>query len=276
MFVRWDNLKIEADDATRLPGYRDGATIRRFDAPEALNIRFYEVQAKSALNRVPEASAMPFRWTINPYRGCTHACTYCVSGDAEVLMADGSTRAIAHLRRGDAIYGTERSGQHRRFVTTTVLDHWSTIKPAFRITLADGTELVAGGDHRFLTERGWKHVTGSEQGRDRRPHLTLGNSLMGVGRLARGPLVDEHYRRGYLCGLVRGDRTIGSYEHVGDGRTRTIHGFHLALSDGEALDRSRRFLEADGLVVHAGAFASGGRSSCDSPLRSRRSRPCRW
>jgi DNA repair photolyase len=29
------------------------------------------------LNRVPKASRMPFRWTINPYRGCTHACTWC-------------------------------------------------------------------------------------------------------------------------------------------------------------------------------------------------------
>ena len=35
-----------------------------------------------------------------------------------------------------------------------------TTKPAYRVTLADGTELVASGDHRFLTERGWKHVTG--------------------------------------------------------------------------------------------------------------------
>ena len=51
--------------------------MRRFDAPEALDMRFYEVRAKSALNRVPEASRMPFRWTINPYRGCTHACVYC-------------------------------------------------------------------------------------------------------------------------------------------------------------------------------------------------------
>src|SRR4051794_39631754 len=75
--MRWDNLKIEAEEGARLPGYRDPATVRRFDAPEALDMRFYEIQAKSALNRVPEASAMPFRWTINPYRGCSHACTYC-------------------------------------------------------------------------------------------------------------------------------------------------------------------------------------------------------
>ena len=39
---------------------------------------FYEVQAKSIVNRVPEASRMPFRWTINPYRGCQHACAYCL------------------------------------------------------------------------------------------------------------------------------------------------------------------------------------------------------
>ena len=77
MFVRWENLTIDADERARLPGYREAAVVRHFDAPEALDIRFYEVRAKSALNRVPERSQMPFRWTINPYRGCTHACRYC-------------------------------------------------------------------------------------------------------------------------------------------------------------------------------------------------------
>jgi DNA repair photolyase len=45
------------------------------DGPEALTTRFHEVQAKSALNKVP--ARMPWGWTINPYRGCTHACAYC-------------------------------------------------------------------------------------------------------------------------------------------------------------------------------------------------------
>jgi DNA repair photolyase len=76
-FVRWDNLTIEAQEGTALPGYREPATVRHFDAPEALDTRFYEVRAKSALNRVPERSRMPFRWTINPYRGCSHGCAYC-------------------------------------------------------------------------------------------------------------------------------------------------------------------------------------------------------
>ena len=57
MFVRWDNLRLdrEGEEETHLAGYRDPAVVRRFDAPEAMDIRFYEVRAKSALNRVPDA-----------------------------------------------------------------------------------------------------------------------------------------------------------------------------------------------------------------------------
>jgi DNA repair photolyase len=76
MFVRWASQTRTEDAAGRLPGYAE-AVVRRFDAPEALDIRFYEVHAKSALNHVPDRSQVPFRWTVNPYRGCTHACTYC-------------------------------------------------------------------------------------------------------------------------------------------------------------------------------------------------------
>jgi DNA repair photolyase len=75
--VRWDNLTITAEEEAALPGYREPAVVRHFDAPEALDTRFYEVRAKSALNRVPDRSRMPFRWTINPYRGCSHGCVYC-------------------------------------------------------------------------------------------------------------------------------------------------------------------------------------------------------
>ncbi len=75
--MRWSNLTFDGSEQRHLPGYRDPAAIRRFDAPEALDMRFYEVHAKSVLNRVPERSRMPFRWTINPYRGCSHACAYC-------------------------------------------------------------------------------------------------------------------------------------------------------------------------------------------------------
>ncbi len=77
VFVRWSNLTLSAEETTRLPGYRDEAVVRHFEAPDAVQTRFYEVRAKSILNRVPDASRMPFRWTINPFRGCSHSCVYC-------------------------------------------------------------------------------------------------------------------------------------------------------------------------------------------------------
>jgi DNA repair photolyase len=39
--------------------------------------QYLEDICKTALNRVPDVSRVPFRWTINPYRGCTHSCHYC-------------------------------------------------------------------------------------------------------------------------------------------------------------------------------------------------------
>jgi DNA repair photolyase len=75
--MRWSNLDIEAERGARLPGWREDAVVRHFEAPGSIRTRFYEIRARSILNRVPEASRMPFRWTINVFRGCTHACRYC-------------------------------------------------------------------------------------------------------------------------------------------------------------------------------------------------------
>ncbi|GAA1561997.1 intein-containing Rv2578c family radical SAM protein [Dactylosporangium maewongense] len=214
--MRWDNLKAtggpgtgDAGPVRALPLALAGAVARTFDTPEFRGVTFYEVQAKSLINQVPGQSRVPFEWTINPYRGCSHACVYCLAGDTAILMADGTTRPLADLRPGDDIIGTVRDGRLRRYVTTKVLAHWSTVKPAHRVTLHDGTTLVASGDHRFLSDRGWKHVTGARHGRARRPHLTTANRLTGFGALPERPRVTPGYRRGYLCGFVHGDGHVG-------------------------------------------------------------------
>lgn len=76
--VRWEGQEITEDDAAALPGLRRMAgLLRTVRTPEFAGITFHEVAARSVLNRVPEASRMPFRWTVNPFRGCSHACVYC-------------------------------------------------------------------------------------------------------------------------------------------------------------------------------------------------------
>jgi DNA repair photolyase len=236
--------------------FERGAVTRSFDTPAFRGLTFYEIQARSIINRVPDASRVPFRWTINPYRGCSHGCSYCAVGETPILMADGRTKPLADVRTGDAIYGTVWQDGHLRYVITNVLAHWQTVKPAYRVTLEDGTRLITSGDHRFLTGRGWKHVTGTECGADRRPHLTLQNKLMGTGGFAEQPKQSADYRCGYLCGMIRGDAHLGSFSYDRLGRAQgEIRTFRLALGDQEALDRTREYLAQVGVAVKQFCFA---------------------
>lgn len=136
--------------------------------------------ARSIISR-NDSPDIPFEQSINPYRGCGHACCYCLSGDTQILRVSGQTKPLGDLQIGDEIVGTHGHGHDRRYVKTRVLAHWETDKPAYRVMLADGTTVIASADHRFLTDRGWKFVTEAGQGRHRRPHLTTGNRLVGIG-----------------------------------------------------------------------------------------------
>jgi DNA repair photolyase len=252
---RW---KLADDDEGQAALFaEEELTERHVGKGEFRGLEFLHVNARRVINEVPNASRMPFRFTINAYRGCSHACVYCMSGETPILMADGRTKLLADVRPGDRIYGTEKRGTYRHYVTTEVVAHWSTVKRAYRVTLEDGTELVTSGDHRFLTNRGWKHVVGAGAGPECRPHLTLTNELLGTGQFAEAPDHDADYGRGYLCGMVRGDGTLGSYTYARPHRVSTVHRFRLALSDLEPLHRAKALLERLDVPTKEFAFAAG-------------------
>jgi DNA repair photolyase len=79
MFMRWNGQTLDSEAPATLPGLaRLNNLVRSVQTPEFAGITFHEVLAKSALNHVPGTSkTMPFAWTVNPYRGCSHACVYC-------------------------------------------------------------------------------------------------------------------------------------------------------------------------------------------------------
>ena len=72
------------------------------DGPQALdqaqrradNARYQEVTCRSALNPV---KGMPFAWTLNPYRGCTHACHYCFARRYQTQFALGPDDEFSSL-----------------------------------------------------------------------------------------------------------------------------------------------------------------------------------
>jgi hypothetical protein len=221
--------------------------------------------ARSVISR-NKSPDIHFGASINPYRGCEHACIYCLHGDTPILMGDGKTRAISRLAVGDEIYGTMREGSYLRYTKTRVLAHWSVVKPVYQITLADGTSLRAGADHRFLTERGWKFVTGRMSGINQRAYLTTNNKLMGIGRFAIATEKNHEYRLGYLCGMIRGDGLIGSYHYERKDRGgKDQHHFRLALCDKEALLRSQEYLRLCRVETREFVFcsAAAGRRHLD-------------
>lgn len=84
----------------------------------------------------------------------------CPSGDTRVLLIDGTTKELRAIRVGDLIYGTAREPDgRRRLVRTRVVAHWQTVKRAMRVGLHAGNAIVAGPEHRFLTQGNvWKEV----------------------------------------------------------------------------------------------------------------------
>ncbi|MCV7256677.1 Rv2578c family radical SAM protein [Mycolicibacterium fluoranthenivorans] len=74
--MRWDGQSVRVDDGA-LPGLQRMGLVRSVCTPQFDGITFHEVLCKSALNKVPGASMLPFRYTVNGYRGCSHACRYC-------------------------------------------------------------------------------------------------------------------------------------------------------------------------------------------------------
>lgn len=115
--MRWDNLTAPPDEGVPdraapatppLPLALPGAVARTFDTPGFAGMTFYEVQAKSIINKVPGTSRVPFEWTINPYRGCSHACKYCFARNSHTYLdldagADFDRKVIVKVNAGELV-----------------------------------------------------------------------------------------------------------------------------------------------------------------------------
>jgi len=236
-------------------------------------VKLNVIQPRSVLNRSGMGG-----FTLNPYVGCVVGCAYCLEGDTLITMAGGTTRPIQDVAIGESILGVRRAdhdgGWSHRYTQAIILNKVETLKPAFEIVLENNTRVICSGDHRWLTDRGWKYTTGAMQGPERRPYLTVNNFIQGIGQAHKTPPETTAYRRGYLAGMIRGDGLLARYNYSGKYTrqnrkhaqiTDVQHQFRLALSDFEALNRAKAYLSEFGVQTTECEFRN---DSGNKPMRA--------
>lgn len=112
--MRWRNQTLDAEEGA-LPGLDRAGLVRSVQTPEFEEVTFHEVLCKSALNKIPGDSTLPFGWTINPMRGCSHACRYCFArGSHEYLELDAGRDFDTQIVVKTNVAAVLRRELHRR------------------------------------------------------------------------------------------------------------------------------------------------------------------
>jgi DNA repair photolyase len=154
--MRWAGQEISGEaaaDSAALPGLdRLHNLVRSVRTPEFAGITFHEVLAKSALNRVPAAAALPFTWTINPYRGCSHACVYCFARNTHTYLDldagnDFDRQIIVKINIGDVLARELRrpSWTHEAVALGTNTDPYQRAEGRYRLMPQIITALAESG-----------------------------------------------------------------------------------------------------------------------------------
>lgn len=109
--------------------------------------QYRETTCKSALNRV---SGMPFSWSLNPYRGCTHGCHYCYARATHPHLGmnageDFSTRIVVKTNVAEVLRAelARPSWNRERVAIGTATDAWQPCEGRYRITRRVLEALVA-------------------------------------------------------------------------------------------------------------------------------------
>ncbi|HEX2186796.1 MAG TPA: radical SAM protein, partial [Chloroflexota bacterium] len=224
-----------------------------YDGGMTRGAQYTEVRCKTALNKV---SGMPFKWSLNPYRGCRHACAYCLVPDTPVLYADLTWRPIGQVQVGDVLAGFDEhptSSHDRSFRPSVVEAVWWSKRPTRRL-ITDRRAVVTTDEHRWLRHGGpwW-----------------VGTRWLGAGRGLRYLPLDGRqraegadYGAGYLTGITIGGGTF----RYRPGQRSDEGGYpqaywRLAMAEREPLDRLVVYVAALGITAVVRPFDAGPRAA---------------
>ena len=214
--------------------------------------QYIEIACKTALNRV---RGMPFSYSLNPYRGCEHACHYCLGPDTPVLYADLLWRPIGGVKVGDELAGFDEHPTptgYRYFRPSTVESVWWSTRPVRRLITSVG-DVVTTDEHRWLRHgrHWWVRTRSLDAGR--------GLRLLPVEEGESDERSD--YRAGYLTGITIGD---GTFRYQPGWRSDKLgvpqSYWRVAMRDREPLDRVVSYLATFGAMATVRPFDGGPRA----------------
>jgi DNA repair photolyase len=160
--MRWSTQEIRADEPSTLPGLaRINTIVRSVTTPEFAGVTFHEILAKSALNKVPTGSGMPFGWTINPYRGCSHACVYCFARPTHTYLdlnagTDFDSQVIVKLNVAEVLERelAKPSWQHNAVALGTNTDPYQRAEGRYALMPGIITALASSGTPLSILTKG--------------------------------------------------------------------------------------------------------------------------
>lgn len=101
---RW----VTTDTSGNRPALFDAVAERTVGRGAYRGLEFLVVESRSVINRVPKPGVLPFEYTINAYRGCSHACTYCFARPSHDYLGfdiakDFDTRIVVKINAPEVV-----------------------------------------------------------------------------------------------------------------------------------------------------------------------------
>lgn len=204
-----------------------------------------------------ESPDVGFDASINVYRGCSHACAYCLGPDTPVLHADMTWRPIRNVNVGDVLVGFDErapSGRKARKLRQSVVEAvWWSQKPTIRLE-TKRTRVLTTAEHLWLQARSFRWSRTDRIGAHDLRYLTV----------TPGVKEDEDYRVGYLAGLSLGDGTMRFQKGWRSDKLGFPPAYwRVATKDFEPLERPYQYLTDFGIQANLRPFDPGPRSQTE-------------
>jgi|GEM_PF-333125 len=190
---------------------------------------------------------------------CDLCCSYCLTGDTEILMSDLTTKPIKDVVVGDKVLGVKeyRDGDTKEnLYEATVLNTFEREAETLNITCQNGNSINITSNHKILNRRNnwdnrydWKEAGKLKPGQD-----MFYTKIVNPVEEYTPPIFDDNYKIGYVVGMFKGDGSVKKYLYTRPEGTYYTYKIRLAVKDMEIIYRTKNYLDYLGIETYTKKF----------------------